>query len=101
MFGPSSRYYALGNAEYVTPDGERLTYRKRRFLPQPAPHPTDRLVVVRAGERLDAIAARTLGDPLQYWRIADAGNAMNPFDLSQPGQPLEIPVIGLRGARPS
>jgi nucleoid-associated protein YgaU len=101
MFDPSSRYHALANAEYVTPDGERLTYRKRRFLPQPAPHSTDRVAVVRAGERLDAIAARTLGDPLQYWRIADAGNAMNPFDLLEPGRLLDVPMIALRGTRSS
>ena len=98
MFDPSSRYHALGNAEHVAPDGERLIYRKRRFLPQPAPDPTDRIVTVRDGERLDGVAARTLGDPLQFWRIADASNAMNPFDLAEPGRRLDVPTIGLRGS---
>jgi nucleoid-associated protein YgaU len=101
MFDPTSRYYALGNAEHVTPRGERLIYKKRRFLPQRAPQPTDRFVVVRAGDRLDTIATVMLADPLQYWRIADASNAMNPFDLVQPGRLLDVPTIGLRGAGPS
>ncbi len=98
MFDPSSRYYSLGNAEHAAPNGERLIYKKRRFLPQRAPRPADRAVVVRAGERLDAIAARMLGDPLQFWRVADASNAMNPFDLAEPGRLLEMPATGLPGA---
>ncbi|HEY0044657.1 MAG TPA: hypothetical protein VGB62_08920 [Allosphingosinicella sp.] len=97
MFDPSSRYHAIGNAEHVAPDGERLIYKKRRFLPQRTAQPTDTVVVVRTGERLDTVAARTLGDPLQYWRIADASNAMNPFDLGEAGRVLDVPTGGLRG----
>jgi hypothetical protein len=98
MFDPSSRYYAIGNAEHVTETGDRLIYKKRRFLPQRQPRPTDRQAVVRAGERLDTIAARMLGDPLQFWRIADSSSAMNPFDLAEPGKALEVPAIGLSPA---
>jgi hypothetical protein len=101
MFDPTSRYYPLGNAEYVTPDGERLIYKKRRFLPQRSPQPSDRFVVVRSGERLDTIATRMLADPLQYWRIADASNAMNPFALAEAGRLLDVPTVGLGRAGPS
>ena len=98
MFDRSSRYFSIGNAEHVTPGGERLIYRQRRFLPQRAPHPSDRAVAVGAADRLDIIAARTLGDPLQFWRIADANHAMNPFDLVEPGRLLDVPAVGLPGA---
>ena len=46
-------------------------------------------------DRLDLICARTLGDPEHFWRICDANDAMNPFDLTGSdavGQPLRIPV---------
>lgn len=94
MFDPTSRYFAIPEAVHAAPGGVLLVYKRRRLLPQPAPLPTDRSVVARAGERLDTIAARMLGDPRQFWRIADAGNAMNPFDLAEPGTRLVVPTIG-------
>jgi nucleoid-associated protein YgaU len=47
---------------------------------------------VKQSDRLDLIAARTLGDPLLFWRIADANDAMNPFDLLT-RRALRIPTI--------
>ncbi|MEZ4618987.1 MAG: hypothetical protein R2867_26210 [Caldilineaceae bacterium] len=35
MFEPSSRYYALEDAEHILPDGRVVVYKRRRFLPQP------------------------------------------------------------------
>ena len=94
MFDPTSRYYSIPNAQHVEPGGTSFVYKKRRFLPHRTPLPTDRAVAVAVGDRLDTIAARLLGDPLQYWRIADASHAMNPFDLSEPGRLLIVPAIG-------
>lgn len=48
---------------------------------------------VRPGDRLDLVAARLLGDPHAYWRLADA----NPGDLAaleEPGRELELPGGG-------
>jgi len=43
------------------------------------------------GDRLDLITARTLSDPEQFWRIADANDAMDPTDLTnEPGSRLRI-----------
>ena len=39
-------------------------------------------VTVTQGDRLDLIAARTLGDAEQYWRICDANDALDPLDLT-------------------
>jgi len=37
---------------------------------------------VVAGERLDIIAGAELGDPLAFWRLCDANDAMRPDDLT-------------------
>ena len=97
MFDTTSRYQAIPNAQHVERDGTSFVYKKRRFLPHRAPQPTDRAVVVQVGDRLDTISARMLGDPLQYWRIADASHAMDPFDLVEPGRLLVVPLIGFPG----
>jgi len=34
-------------------------------------------------DRLDNIAAHYLGDPEQFWRLADANNAMRPEELTE------------------
>lgn len=93
MFEPSSRYYVIETAEVTTAGGRQIAYKRRRFLPQGAAMPLLVEVTVRQGERLDLIAAAALGDPQQFWRIADANEAMDPFDLTQePGRVLRVPV---------
>jgi hypothetical protein len=82
MFDPSSRYYNLANAIYEEESGRRIAYKRRRFLPQGERLPLMLKVTVADGDRLDLIAARTIGSPEQFWRIADANNALNPFDLT-------------------
>jgi hypothetical protein len=49
-------------------------------------------VAVLPRERLDLLTHRALADPLQFWRIADANDAINPFDLEEDGRPLRVPV---------
>jgi hypothetical protein len=93
MFEHTSRYDPIEDAIYEAADGLRITYKRRRFLPQGQAIPL--LVEVTAGvdDRLDLIAARVLGDAEQYWQVCDANNAMNPFDLTaEPGRPLRVPL---------
>ena len=93
MFDPKSRYYNLPTATYLVADGEHILYKRRRFLPQGPSMPLLAEVTVRDADRLDLISYRALGDPLQFWRVADANNAMNPSDLTdEPGRVLRIPV---------
>ena len=93
MFEPTSRYYAIPTAIHVTPDGRASAYKRRRFLPRGAAMPLLAEVVVAQGDRLDLIAARTLGDPEQFWRVCDANDAMNPVELTIPvGRTLRVPV---------
>ena len=93
MFDFTSRYYTIETAIYVMPDGREIAYKRRRFLPQGENMPLLAEVVVAQGDRLDLITARTLGVPEAFWRVADADNAMNPFDLTEePGRRLRIPM---------
>jgi len=93
MFQFSSRYYNLETVTFVLPDGRPVRYKRRRFLPQGEGMPLLGEVNVAQGDRLDLTTARTLGDPEQFWRIADANNAMNPFDLTNEiGRRLRVPI---------
>lgn len=93
MFSSTSRYYSIDTATYTRDDGEEVTYVRRRFLPKAEDMQTLLVVTVAEEDRLDLITARTLGNPEQFWRVADANNAMNPFDLTdEPGRELEVPA---------
>jgi hypothetical protein len=91
MIEPGSRYQDTPTARHVTASGHTIVYLRRRFVP-----PADALTpVARAvfteGDRLDLVSARTIGDPLQYWRICDANETMNPAELeAEPGRVLWI-----------
>lgn len=91
MFEPTSRYYLLEDAIYTDKQGQHTTYKRRRFLPQGRQIPLLTEVSVMSGDRLDLIAARTLRAPDHFWRICDANDGMNPFDLTeQVGRTLRI-----------
>ena len=82
LFPPTSRYHGLAATQYVLPDGTMVSYLKRRFIPAPESFTLLHEHAVGAGDRIDNLAARYLGDPLQYWRICDANAAMRPADLT-------------------
>jgi hypothetical protein len=93
MFDPESRYASLAIAELAAPGREPIAYVRRRFLPQGAALPLLAETSVAQGERLDQITTRTLGAPEQFWRVCDANDAMNPFDLvAAAGRTLRIPI---------
>ena len=93
MFSHTSRYSRIGTATYETPDGYTVTYVRRRFLPQGERLPLLMEVTVTDGDRLDLITSRALGDPEQFWRVADANNAMNPFELTkEAGATVRVPI---------
>ncbi|MCP4689203.1 MAG: hypothetical protein GY859_14205 [Desulfobacterales bacterium] len=93
MFEPTSRYHPLETVTRTLPDGRRVAYKRRRFPPRADSIPLAREVTTDDGDRLDRITAKTLGDPEQFWRVCDANNAMNPFDLTdEPGRVLRVPI---------
>lgn len=78
---PGSRYYGVPTAQMTMADGVTVVYLRRRFLPSSASFSVLKTVPVGPGERLDTVAAQQLGDPLQWWRIADGNGAMLPEAL--------------------
>lgn len=95
MFTHTSRYYAIETVTFLDANGREHAYKRRRFLPNPADMQVLAEVTVTQGDRLDSIAAKSLGDPEQFWRICDMNNALNPADLTgddQIGRKLNIPL---------
>lgn len=93
MFNHTSRYYNIEMVKMTLADGREAVYKRRRFLPRGSAMPLLVEVSVTEGDRLDLITARTLGDPEHFWRVADANDAMNPFDLTaETGRILRVPV---------
>jgi hypothetical protein len=82
LFPPTSRYHPIETAKLVLPDGSEIIYLRRRFLPSSDRFTLIQEHVVTQGERLDNITARYFADPLQFWRVCDANDAMNPPDLT-------------------
>ena len=71
-FPPTSRYYGIDTTTLKMMDGRMAVYLRRRFLPSPDRFALLQLHVISQGERLDNIAAKHMGDPEAFWRIADA-----------------------------
>ena len=95
MFPVTSRYNTIATATYTLPDGRQVVYLLRRFLPDAEKFTVLAQHLVTQGERLDNITARYLGDPEQFWRVADANNAMQPEELTDDphiGQRIRIPL---------
>ena len=83
-----SRYAAIPLVKHVHPSGEEYELRELRPIPE-------RTSVFAAtpvqGDRLDLMSARFYRDPLLFWRIADAADELDPFDVVSPGEPVSIP----------
>lgn len=102
MFNSSSRYARLPNRLYTAPDGTQTVYKARRLLPQPLRVPARGTVEVKPGDRPDLVAARSLGQPELFWRLADANGATDPFTLTRlPGRRLRVPAAEAPALLPS
>jgi hypothetical protein len=98
LFPMTSRYYATGT-NVLTVGSRQVPYLLRRFLPPTSDFTVIRVYTVVDGDRLDNISSATLGDPLAFWRICDANNAMLPEDLTAtPGRKIGIALPqGMQG----
>jgi hypothetical protein len=81
MFSPTSRYFGIETATREGVGGT-IVFLRRRFVPPPERFALLQEHVVAEHDRLDTIAAYYLGDPEQWWRIADANAALDPADLT-------------------
>lgn len=98
-YAAGSRYRGLATRQLTLPDGQVITYLARRFIPPSSAFAQIQQHEVVAGDRLDNLAAHYFGDPLLFWRIADANDAMSPGALTATaGRRLRITLAeGERG----
>ena len=95
MFPKTSRYYGIDTAQTVLPDGRKVVYLRRRFVP---PGSASRVLaehLVKKGDRLDNVTALYLKDPLGFWRLADANDVLHPDELTDEaheGRFIRIPL---------
>ena len=95
LFPPTSRYFGIPAATLVNSAGQIDIYLRRRFLPPLEGAQTLQQHTVTLGERLDHIAFRYLGDPEQFWRIADVNSEMKADDLVRDAsRVIRIPLAG-------
>jgi len=89
---PGSRYYGIAQAEMETSSGNKIVYLRRRIIPLAEPLDDTQEHMVSEGDRLDNIAASHLGDPEQFWQIADFNNAIKPEELTnEAGKKILLP----------
>ena len=91
-FVPQSRYDGVALALLQRrPDEPGVVYVRRRFIPAPNTLTLAARHVVSALDRPDLLATKYLGDPLLYWRIADANAVLDPNELTdKPGRRVDI-----------
>jgi len=88
MFDKKSRYASAETETVPDTRGRNVAV----VLPPPAPEQTLLgLHLLRQGERCDHLAAKYLGDPAGYWRLAEQNDAMLPETLTEQRE-IEIPI---------
>ena len=93
MSDTTSRYAALAPVQVPLPGGRIAPVLPMRIIP---PATAQGEAAARQDERVDVLAARTLGDPLLFWRLCDANLATDPQHLVGPGgRRLRLPVPGV------
>jgi hypothetical protein len=98
MFEASSRYFNLETASLQVKEADgtvrSVAFKRRRFIPSNAGQTELLEHRVSQGERLDHIAYRYLGDPLQFWRVCDANLVFQPEELEEIGRAVRIALPG-------
>jgi hypothetical protein len=91
---PNSRYYGSAVEQITLGNGTVVSYLSRRIIPAMAIYSQTQSYSVKAGDRVDNLAARYLGDPILFWIIADANGAMDPATVTaEPGTAIVMPMI--------
>lgn len=93
----AGRYAGSGPLTYTSPTGATVQYLAARILPLGSSVAGTQTTTVAPAEvdRLDLVAHRTLASAELGWQMADANDAMDPFELcTRPGDPLALPRGG-------
>lgn len=89
-FPPDSRYHGAARRVLTLPDGRQVPYVARRFVPASEAFATIGNRAVAEGERLDQIAAETLGSAQNWWLHCDANGVLWAEDLERPGTRVRL-----------
>ena len=88
---PNSRYARVEVTTRTTRAGEKIPHFRRRFIASEDHFQTIEVHTVIEGERPDNLAARFLGEPEQWWRVADANGVTRPEELTDtPGRRVRV-----------
>lgn len=93
-FAPQSRYSSVPlTVLKLRPEAPGQVYARRRFIPSPSTLAIAARHLVSGLDRPDQLGARYFGDPLLYWRIADANAVVDPNELTDTlGRRVVIPL---------
>ena len=93
MIDATSRYRDTPVLRLQAGTGDVIPYLARRCLAEiPIPGSGSSALRVQAGDRPDLLAAQVLGDPLAFWRIAEANRVLDPWSLTaSPGAVIRLP----------
>lgn len=89
-FPPDSRYAGIPTATHEGADGRQIPYLTRRFVPAPEAFATQGYRIVQEGERLDQIAAGTIGSAEAFWQLCDSNRALWAEELEEKGRELRL-----------
>lgn len=93
-FVVQSRYSGVAlDVLQLRPGDPGRVYVKRRFIPAPSTLAVAVRHAVQSLDRPDLLSAKYFGDPLYYWRIADANAVVDPNELTDTlGRRVTIPT---------
>jgi hypothetical protein len=94
-FPPNSRYHTTPIRIVTDADGRETAVLARRMVPKPEAFVVQSEYAIRAGDRLDVVAWRTIGDAEAFWQLADANRALHPAAIvtdENVGRRLLVPM---------
>ena len=83
MINQTSRYSQVETKKIIGDRGTEIIILRRRFLPQMKRISMQSKRTIQMEDRLDNISYEELGNPKQFWVIADSNHEFNPHKLTQ------------------
>jgi hypothetical protein len=85
----------------VKAGSESVAYLGRTLLPLPSTIKQQSTYTILAGDRIDNVSTKLLGDPLLYWMLLEANGTSDPASLCmQPGRKIIVPAAVGQGNDP-
>jgi nucleoid-associated protein YgaU len=96
-----TRAATLTSGGGTTGGADSIVYLGRTLLPLPSTFKQQSNYTIQAGDRLDNVSAKLLGDPLLYWMLLEANGTSNPALLcATPGRRIIVPAAVGQGNDP-